>query len=66
MEILQKVFTYKLDPSRSTQQLFIQCAGSTRYIYNYGLALLKHALETEKKLLSYKDIANKLPGLKKQ
>ena len=65
MKMIQKAFSYRLRPIKQQEVLFSKSAGSARFIYNWGLAQIKHSLEKEKKILSYVKIANQLPLLKK-
>jgi len=64
MKVIQKTFSYRLKPSKNQSSLLAQFAGSARYIYNFGLALIKEALDNEQKVPQYVDIANMLPKLK--
>ncbi len=63
--VIQKTFSFRLDPSKNQCIQFAQYAGSARYIFNYGLSSIKKALEEKNKIPTYTDIANKLPRLKK-
>jgi len=61
----KKTFKYRLKPSRKQKQLCAQFAGSCRWIFNHGLVEKKKAYEEEKKSLSYYDLNNELPLLKR-
>ncbi|MGE0010508.1 MAG: RNA-guided endonuclease InsQ/TnpB family protein [Candidatus Babeliales bacterium] len=65
MKMIQKTFSFRLKPTKEQLILFAKFAGSTRYIFNYGLALIKEAMEGKQKVPTYTDIANKLPYLKR-
>ena len=65
MKTIQKTFSYRLKPSSSQQVLLAQFAGAARFIYNFGLAQIKAALESGSKLPTFVTIANQLPLLKK-
>ena len=61
----KKTFKYRLKPSRKQKTLCAQFAGTCRWIFNHGLAKKKKAYEEEKKSLSYYDLNNELPLLKR-
>jgi putative transposase len=63
--VIQKTFHYRLKATTEQTTKCIQFAGARRFIYNYGLNLIKNAFEKQQKLPSYADIANLLPLLKK-
>lgn len=65
MQVIQKTFSFRLKPTSVQAILLAQFAGSARYIYNFGLALIKDALDKKQKVPTYTDIANKLPFLKR-
>lgn len=62
---IKKTFSYRLKLNKEQRNLLAQYAGCARYVFNYGLALIKEALDNKQKMPSYEDIANKLPFLKK-
>jgi len=64
MTTIQKTYKFKLDPNKALKEVFAQYAGCARFVYNYGLSLIKKALEVKSKIPSYADIANLLPQLK--
>lgn len=51
---LNKVFSYRLEPSKDQLQKIAQSAGCTRYIFNYGLSKVKNALDNKVKNLHIK------------
>ena len=63
--MLQKTFKYRLEPTNIQKDKLAQFAGSVRFVYNHGLALIKQALATKSKLPSYADLANLLPWMKR-
>lgn len=63
--IIKKTFLYRLKPTVAQETKCAQFAGARRFIYNYGLSLIKNAFENKQKIPSYTDIANLLPILKK-
>jgi len=65
MQVIQKTFSFRLKPTTIQAILLAQFAGSARFIYNFGLALIKEALDKKQTVPSYTDIANKLPFLKR-
>lgn len=62
--IIQKTYKFRLNPTKREAELFAQFSGCARYVYNYGLSLIKKALEAKTKIPSYKELANLLPALK--
>ena len=46
----QKTFKYRLVPNMAQQDKLAQFAGSVRFVYNHGLALIKQALTSKSKL----------------
>ena len=65
MKTIQKTFSYCLKPTNAQTVLLKQHAGAARFIYNWGLNLVKKALEAKEKMPSYKELANRLTHLKK-
>jgi len=63
--ITKKTFKYRLKPSRKQKLLCAQFAGSCRWIFNHRLERKKKAYEEEKRSLSYYDLNNELPVLKR-
>jgi putative transposase len=63
--VIQKTFLYRLKPTLVQKIKCMQFAGARRFIYNYGLNLVKNAFDNKLKIPSYTDIANTLPLLKK-
>lgn len=61
---IQKTFHYRLKPTTEQKSKCMQFAGSRRFIYNYGLHLIKEAFEKKQKIPRYTDLANLLPLLK--
>jgi putative transposase len=61
----KRTYSYRLECSKEQKELMSQYAGCARYIYNYGLGLIKEALEQDKKPPSCIDTANLLPRLKR-
>ena len=64
MKIIQKTFSYCLKPTTLQKKLFAQYAGCARFVYNYGLGLIKKAFDQKTAIPTYEDIANLLPQLK--
>ncbi len=62
---IQKTFSYRLEPTRLQRMLFAQYAGCVRFVFNYGLSLIKKAFDSKTKIPTYTDIANLLPSLKR-
>jgi len=65
MNIQTKTFSYRLKPTKKQLRQFGCYAGSVRFVYNFGLAQIKKAMDAKEKIPSYKDLANMLPHLKK-
>jgi putative transposase len=63
--IIQKTFQYRLKTTADQYQKCMQFAGARRFVYNYGLDLVRKAFDIKEKIPSYTDIANLLPILKK-
>jgi putative transposase len=63
--VILKTFIYKLKPTSVQKTKCMQFAGARRFIYNYGLNLVKNAFHNKLKIPSYADITNTLPLLKK-
>ena len=63
--VIQKTFLYRLKPTSVQKTKNMQFAGARRFVYNYGLNLVKNAFDKKLKIPSYTDIANTLPLLKK-
>lgn len=64
--LYKKTYKFKLKLGVREKTLFPQFAGACRFIYNYGLAMIKEAQKNGLKLPSYVTIANTLPALKKE
>ncbi len=62
--LIQKTFLYRLKPTIAQRTKCMQFAGSRRFVFNYGLNLVKSAFENKQRIPSYTDIANTLPLLK--
>jgi putative transposase len=62
---LQKTFSYRLKPTKTQCSFLEQFAGSARYVYNWGLAEIKKALESKTKRPTYFDLTKQLTLLKK-
>src|SRR5882762_7953126 len=63
---LNKTFRYLLKPKADQRQKCANFGGAGRWIFNRGLARKKKAYEEEGKTLSYFDLNNELPHLKRQ
>jgi putative transposase len=63
--IKRRTFKYRLKPTTSQREKFLQFAGARRWIFNHGLAQRKKAYETGKKL-SYYEQNNELVHLKEE
>ncbi len=66
MKIIQKTFSYRLKNTSTLSQVFEQYAGNARFVYNYGLAVIKRALEEKSRLPRYSELTHILPRLKKE
>jgi len=64
--IIKRTFKYRLKLKRDQQSKFAKFAGSCRFLYNFGLNLKKSEYEKNQTKLSYYDLNNKLPNLKKE
>jgi len=64
--IIKKTFKYRLKPNRIQETCFYQFAGACRWLYNFALEKKKKVFEAEKKRLSYFDLNNLLPSLKRE
>jgi putative transposase len=64
--LFKKTFRFRLKPNKRERILFAQFAGACRFVFNRGLAGKKKAFEEEKKNISYYELNNELPSLKKQ
>ena len=62
---IMKAFKYRLKPTALQRQWFINFAGMTRYVYNYGLGCIKKAFDQKIPLPTFKDLAYDLPPMKK-
>jgi putative transposase len=65
ISMLQKTYSYRLEPTQEQFILFARFAGSARYVFNWGLARIKEALHAQRTLPSYTDLARELTLLKK-
>lgn len=65
MITIQKTYKFKLKLCKKESALLAQFAGACRFIYNYGLGMIKDAQENKLKVPKNVDIANALPQLKK-
>jgi putative transposase len=65
MKVIQKTFSYRLKPTNIQRALFAQYAGAARYIFNWGLNLVKEALNAQQPIPTYTDRANQLKELKR-
>ena len=64
MKTIQKAFKFRLKAKKAQWTLIAQAAGCARWIYNYALERYTKSSK-EKIYLRYEDIANQLPGLKR-
>ena len=63
--IITKTFRQRLKPNRNSRVSFSKASGCSRWIFNFGLAEKIKAYEEEKRVLSYFDLNNLLPALRK-
>lgn len=63
--IVKKTFRFCLKPNLAQRRSFENFSGSSRWLYNHGLERKKKAYEEDKKSLSYYDLNNELPLLKR-
>ena len=61
-----KAFKFRLYPNKEQQALLAKFFGCTRFVYNYYLSMRKDVYETDKRTLSYKEMAEDLVRLKKE
>jgi putative transposase len=61
-----KAYKYRLYPNVDQEVLLDKAFGCVRYVWNWALDKKTKAYEVDKKKLSYFDLANELPELKKQ
>lgn len=59
-----KAYKYKIKPTVKQQKQLSQAFGNARYIYNWGLDRKKKEWETNKKTISYVELAKELTLLK--
>ena len=64
MKTFQKTFKFRLKQNKTQWNKIAQFSGSARFTYNYALERYIKSAQ-EKKYLSYEDIANQLPALKR-
>ena len=63
--IFNKTYKYLLMPIQAQRHLFTRFAGASRWMFNHGLERKNKAYEEGGKTLSYYDLNNELPLLKK-
>jgi putative transposase len=61
-----KSYKYRLYPTKKQQKLLNKHFGCVRYIYNWALELKTKTYTQDKKKLSFFDLGNLLPQLKKE
>lgn len=61
-----RTYRYQLDPTPTQKQWFAQAFGTSRFVYNWGLAERIKAYQEEKKRLTAYDLCKMLTPLKKQ
>lgn len=64
--MILKGFKYRLYPNKEQKEFLEKHFGSTRFLYNWGLNIKIKHYETTKKSISWVDLNNKLPELKKE
>jgi putative transposase len=64
--MIHKSFKYRIYPSKFQEQQLSQFFGCARWVYNWGLDKKKKAWKEEKKKISFIDLCDELPKLKKQ
>ena len=62
---MNKVFKYRLKPTKNQEQTFLQYLGATRFLYNSALEHRIIAYQSAKKSISYYDQQYELPLIKK-
>jgi putative transposase len=62
---IQKAFKYMLKPNVEQKEKFAKFAGSSRFVFNFGLSVFKKAFDEKTKLPTYADLANQLPLMKR-
>jgi len=63
-KVIQQTFKYRLKPNKEQQIQLAQHAGTARFIYNWGLGMVKRALDGDLRMPSYYDLAGMLPAMK--
>lgn len=64
-KLVKKAYKLRIYPTPEQVELINRTIGSSRYVYNYFLALRKSLYETEKKSISYNACSKELTKLKK-
>ncbi len=64
--MIQKGFKYRIYPNKEQTVFLEKHFGSTRFVYNWGLATKTKHYETTKKSISWVELNNKLPELKNE
>src|SRR5262249_41728709 len=64
--IFDTTYKFCLKPTRRNLKDFANFAGACRWLFNHGLERKKNAYEQEGKMLSYFDLNNELPLLKRK
>lgn len=64
--LLSKSFKFRLKTKSVHEEKFYQWSGSCRYIFNHFLSKKIKIYEEDQKSLSYADMANELPEMKKE
>jgi len=66
VNMMLKAYKYRLYPTKKQQKLLEKHFGCCRYIYNWALELKTKSYTNDKKKLSFFDLGNLLPQLKKE
>jgi putative transposase len=59
-KMIYKTFKFKLKPTGAQRNAFVNYAGSARFVFNWGLELVKKALDAGYSIPRYTDIAKRL------
>ncbi|MEY8400614.1 transposase [Enterobacter kobei] len=64
--IKKQAFKFRLEPNKNQSSDFLIFAGSCRFVYNKGLALLNDIYHSGKKFMGYNQLASELVGWKSE
>src|SRR5215216_2851198 len=63
---MQRAYKIRLNPMPEQEQYFRKAAGTARFVYNWGLAEVKRALDQERKPESVLDLKARFNAIKRE